>query len=165
MEITGLQMNYLEVCKRKLWLYSNGLTMESNNDRVLEGKILHERSYPQKRKREIDIERSKIDMIDVDYISEIKISSKMEKADRLQMLFYLYQLDQKGVKKKGRIQYPKEKRIEEIELCDENRKYVENSISEINNILARPSPPKIPTLPYCHKCAYYDFCYIAGGED
>ncbi|MGO0807463.1 Dna2/Cas4 domain-containing protein [Clostridioides difficile] len=33
-------MNYYYVCKRKLWLFSKGITMEQNSSRVLSGKIV-----------------------------------------------------------------------------------------------------------------------------
>jgi len=46
----GIKVNYYYVCKRKLWLFSKGITMEQNSDRVLSGKIVHEDAY-QREKR------------------------------------------------------------------------------------------------------------------
>ncbi|MBP7477765.1 MAG: Dna2/Cas4 domain-containing protein [Chitinophagales bacterium] len=36
MIITATHINYFHVCKRKLWMFSNGLNMEHNSDLVRE---------------------------------------------------------------------------------------------------------------------------------
>ena len=46
----GLQVAYYTVCKRKLWLFSHGISMESENENVKLGKLLHEDSYDRKAK-------------------------------------------------------------------------------------------------------------------
>ena len=33
----GVKINYYYICKRKLWLFSKGITMEDNSDRVMCG--------------------------------------------------------------------------------------------------------------------------------
>ena len=48
MKITGTHFNYYQVCKRKLWLFANGITMEHTSDLVYEVKLIHEESYPQR---------------------------------------------------------------------------------------------------------------------
>ncbi|MDD4227554.1 MAG: Dna2/Cas4 domain-containing protein, partial [Mariniphaga sp.] len=45
MHITGTHFNYYLICHRKLWLFANGINMESNSDLVYEGKLIHETSY------------------------------------------------------------------------------------------------------------------------
>ncbi|MCB1160612.1 MAG: Dna2/Cas4 domain-containing protein, partial [Leptospiraceae bacterium] len=45
MKISGTQIHYYFICKRKLWLYVNEITMETNSDIVYEGKLIHENSY------------------------------------------------------------------------------------------------------------------------
>ena len=47
MNITGTHFNYYQICKRKLWLFANGISMEHTSDLVHEGKLIHEESYPQ----------------------------------------------------------------------------------------------------------------------
>lgn len=42
MNVTGTHFNYYQVCKRKLWLFANGITMEHTSDLVYEGKLIHE---------------------------------------------------------------------------------------------------------------------------
>ncbi|KJE26141.1 hypothetical protein LG52_911 [Geobacillus kaustophilus] len=50
---SGVQIHYYKVCKRKLWLFSKGIGMEEEHERVIEGKILHDRAYPRLDEREI----------------------------------------------------------------------------------------------------------------
>ncbi|OEH93024.1 CRISPR-associated protein Cas4 [Bacillus solimangrovi] len=158
--IGGIDLHYLALCKRKLWLYTHNISMENESDRVLEGQVLHENAYKRLDSREVLIDNAfKIDMIDGEYVREVKLSSRMTKADRLQMLYYLYQLNLRGIQKKGLISYTKERRTEEILLGDEEKKEIEQAITEVHGVRNLPSPPSVIKLPYCRKCAYYSFCY------
>lgn len=156
----GIKVNYYFICKRKLWLFDKGITMEEKNDRVLQGKNLHEVAYPRQETREVLIDDIiKVDVMEGDNIKEIKISSKMGLADRMQIAYYLYYLDYLGIKKTGTINYVREKRIEEIKLTDELKKEVEETLIDIKKVISMDKPPKFEKLPYCKKCAYYEFCY------
>jgi CRISPR-associated exonuclease Cas4 len=166
--IGGVDLHYYALCKRKLWLYKHGITMEQESDRVTEGKILHEQSYNRIADREILIDDAfKIDLIDGDYVREIKLSSQMTNADRLQMLFYLYELDKRDIKKKGLISYTKERKTEEILLGEKEKKEVAQSIAGVYEVIENSKPPRLEKLPYCKKCAYYSFCYAleVAGDD
>ena len=91
--ISGLHIQYYHVCKRKLWLHSKNLNMETEHDRVMEGTALHESSYRYLEDKELLIDGDiRIDAVDGEYIREVKISSKMEKSDKWQLLFYLYEI-------------------------------------------------------------------------
>lgn len=160
-KVQGVKVNYYYICKRKLWLYSKGITMEQNSDRVMIGKLVHENSYKRLKKKEVLIDDMlKIDILDNDYVREVKISSKMTKADKMQLMYYLYYLDSLGIKKKGLINYVKEKRQEEIELTDEYKKEIEKALIDIKEISQKRKPPELVKLPYCTKCAYYEFCFV-----
>ncbi|KIP22095.1 MULTISPECIES: CRISPR-associated protein Cas4 [Anoxybacillus] len=164
--VSGVQMQYYKVCKRKLWLFSKGIAMENEHERVIEGKILHERAYPRLEDREILVDDTfKLDALDKEYVREIKISSKMSEADRFQMLYYLYELKKRGITKKGLISYTKERKTEEVELTEKDESVIEKAIKEIYVILQSPFPPRLKKLPYCTKCAYYEFCFALEGDD
>ncbi|GCD82222.1 CRISPR-associated protein Cas4 [Parageobacillus thermoglucosidasius] len=164
--VSGVQMHYYKVCKRKLWLFSRGIAFEEEHDRVVEGKILHERAYPRLDEREILVDNTfKLDALDGEYIREIKISSKMADADRFQMLYYLYELKKRGIIKKGLISYTKERKTEEVVLTENDEKKIEKAIGEIHQVLQLPSPPPLKKLTYCPKCAYYEFCYVLEGDE
>ena len=87
MKITGTHFNYYQVCKRKLWLFANGITMEHTSDLVYEGKLIHEESYPQRSAKyeEVEIDGSKVDYYDTGnkIIHEIKKSDKIERVEIL----------------------------------------------------------------------------------
>lgn len=165
--IGGVEMQYYALCKRKLWLYKHGIAMEQESDRVLEGAVLHEQAYGRIEAREILIDDAfKVDLIDGEYVREVKLSSRMTEADKLQMLFYLYQLDLRGIQKKGLVSYTKERKTEEILLGENEKKEVAKAIAEVYNIIEEMHPPKVSRKPYCKKCAYYTFCYATEvGED
>ncbi|MCD8510973.1 MAG: CRISPR-associated protein Cas4 [Bacillus sp. (in: Bacteria)] len=159
--VGGVDLHYFVLCKRKLWLYKHGIGMESESDRVLEGKLLHDTAYPRLEKREILIDDAfRIDSIDGEYIREVKISSKMTEPDKLQMLFYLYQMELRGVKKKGLISYTKERSTEEVVLGEREKQKVKESIAAAYKIINKSKPPGVIKVPYCKSCAYYGFCYV-----
>ena len=62
--ITGTHFAYYQLCRRKLWLFANGINMEQESDLVYEGKLIHEESYPE---RSSKYEEVAIDGIKVDY--------------------------------------------------------------------------------------------------
>jgi CRISPR-associated exonuclease Cas4 len=164
--IGGLELHYLAICKRKLWLYNRGITMENESDRVLEGQVLHDQAYQRLLNREILIDNAfKIDMIDGEYVREVKLSSKMTKADYLQMLFYLYQLELRGIMKKGLISYTKERKTEEVTLADKERKEIQQAIADVYQVIEQETPPATIHLPYCKSCAYHSFCYAVEVEE
>ena len=124
MNINGIYFNYYQVCKRKLWLFANGINMEHTSDTVYDGKLLHETSYPQRAERYeemlISAEYEGITLIgQIDYfdarnkvIHEIKRSDKVEEAHVRQVKFYLWLLELNGVDgATGILEYPKLRKI------------------------------------------------------
>lgn len=162
----GVHIQYYFVCHRKLWLYSKNLGLEEDHERVQDGKLLHERAYKRAKKKELFVDEGfKIDAIDGEYIREIKLSSKMTKADKYQLLYYLYQLKKRGLERKGLVSYTKEKKTEEIILTEKYEKELKKIEAEIIKIKNLPTPPKLIRKKYCKSCAYYDFCFASEQED
>lgn len=162
---TGLRINYLYICPRKLWLFDRGITMEDRSDRVLMGRLLGRYSYPSEPhdNREILVDNLiNIDIVDGDTIREVKHSNRMQDADRIQILYYLYYLKRLGVEKKGMINYPKMRRKEEVVLTEQSEREVESALQRVREVLEMPVPPSLERKPFCTKCAYYEFCF--GGE-
>lgn len=157
---TGIKINYLYVCERKLWLFDRNITMESRSDKVLMGKLLGEYSYPREEKKEVLIDNLiNIDIVGDDEIREVKYSNRLEDADRIQVLYYLYYLKQLGVEKKGVLNYPKMKKRVDVELTPEAEREVEAALTRVKEILEKDRPPALERKPYCPKCAYYEFCW------
>ncbi|KEI16697.1 CRISPR-associated protein Cas4 [Clostridium haemolyticum] len=162
----GVKVNYYYVCKRKLWLFSKGISLEEENDRVMSGKIIHEDSYNRKKNKEVLIDDIlRLDILDKEYVREVKITSKMPIPDKMQLMYYLFYLKSMGINKKGSINYVKEKKTEEIELTCDMEKEVQYALIDINKITNSDKPPKLKKLPYCTKCAYYQFCFSGEEEE
>ena len=126
-EITGVMIYYYEVCKRKLWYFYNEIQMEQGNEDVLIGKAIDEETY-KRDKKHINIDN----IINIDFIRskgvlhEVKKSNKIEDASILQVKYYLYFLQKRGVYNiKGKIDYPLLKQSIDVELLDEDVKYIE----------------------------------------
>lgn len=161
LKISGIKMDYYFICKRKLWLFDKGISMESENDRVMQGKVVHEESYKKQKSKEVLIDNLiRLDIIDKNYVKEVKISSSMKKADKMQLLYYLYYLKSIGINRKGTLNYVKERVVEEVELTDEDERFIEKVLEEIDMLCKEKYPPKIEKYPYCRKCAYYEYCYV-----
>ncbi|BAL80399.1 CRISPR-associated protein Cas4 [Caldisericum exile] len=160
LKITGLRINYLHVCKRKLWLFDRGIRMEHTSNMVLLGSLLQDYYYQRKERKNILIDNLiQIDIIDNESIREVKYSNKLKEADEAQLLYYLYYLKRLGVSKKGILNYPKIKRREELILTEELEKEVEKDLEEAKKVLSLNKPPKVEKKTFCSKCAYFEFCW------
>jgi len=164
LKTTGIKVNYLYVCERKLWLFDRGIQMEASSDKVLLGKLLGEHSYPREAKKEMLIDNLiNIDIVGDDEIREVKYSNRLAHADRIQLLYYLYFLKQLGIAKTGVINYPKMRKREEVILTDAAGREVEEALMRVQEILWLDKPPHLQKKLYCSRCAYYEFCFAAEG--
>ncbi|PIM77407.1 CRISPR-associated protein Cas4 [Fusobacterium pseudoperiodonticum] len=161
-DITGLMVYYYEVCKRKLWYFTNDIQLEENNSNVILGKLLEENTYTRDEKK-INIDG----VINIDFIRskkilhEIKKSNSIEPASILQIQYYLYYLEKKGlIGLKGVLDYPLLKQTVEVNLSDSDRENLENIIIGIKEILGKESPPILEKKNICKKCAYFDLCFV-----
>ncbi len=166
--ITGTHINYFFVCKRKLWLFANGIQMEHTSDLVGEGKLIHEYAYPQRAEKysEIELDGIKIDYYDAKnkIVHEIKKSNKAEEAHRWQVKYYLFVLEKKGIEGvKGILEYPTLRLREEIELQESDRVYLQTIMPQIETICQQDTMPPRAAKTICRTCSYYDFCW--SGED
>ena len=144
-DITGLMVYYYEVCKRKLWYFVNEIQLEENNSNVILGKLLEENTYTRDEKK-INIDG----VINIDFIRskkvlhEIKKSNSIEPASLLQVQYYLYYLEKKGlIGLKGILDYPLLKQTVEVNLTDKDRENLDNIIIGIKEILRKESPPAL----------------------
>lgn len=58
-DITGTQINYYFVCKRKLWFHTHGMDQESESDLVRNGRFLHENSYKRYGLKNVELDKIK----------------------------------------------------------------------------------------------------------
>jgi len=154
-------VNYYFICRTKLWYFSHYTTMEHTSDAVLLGKLVHEKSYGGT--QGISIGRIAIDFIekgDKMVLHEVKKSKSMEKAHIYQLLYYLYDLNQRGIHATGIINYPLIRRKKVVELNQENQEELETVLEDIQEIVRLDKPPKPEKKKYCRKCSYFEFCWV-----
>ena len=135
----------------------------NQNDSFLEiGRLIHENAYLRERK-EILFDNIKIDLIRKEkgsyIIAEVKKSSKYLLPSKMQLLFYLYKLKNRGINLKGEWLVPREKKRERVELTLEKEEEIKNTIKEIRNIIKEDTPPLPVKIPFCRGCAYNEFCW------
>ena len=164
MRITGTLMNYYFHCKRQCYLFGNRINFEDNSEAVKIGKALHEERALQNAQTEISIENIKLDKISREYLTEMKKSDADPIAAKWQLLLYLKILKDKGIKRKGRLEFVEKnkggKKTEIVELTNEFEQDLEKYTLEIEQLLEQASIPKCLNEPKCKKCAYYEYCYI-----
>ncbi len=168
MLITGTHFNYYLICHRKLWLFANGITMESTSDLVYEGKLLHETSYQRRSEKyqEIEIDGIKIDYYDPKnkVVHEIKKSDKHDDAHVWQVKYYLYVLEQNGVTGvTGILEYPRLHKTDEVLLTSADRLTIADMVINIESIIRSEECPQRLPKSRCKNCSYFDFCW--SGEE
>lgn len=160
--ISGMDIYYYNVCIKKLWYFSNSITMEHTSEEVKIGKMLDENSYKSEFKN-ISIDNN----INIDFIREkkeiheVKKSRSIEEASIWQLKYYIYYLRKRNVEiNKGYIDYPLLKRKVEVELDHKDIEEIEKMIVKIKEIKNRKTIPRIDKMKICGKCSYHDLCYI-----
>lgn len=155
-------VQYYATCIRELWYFANGINQNYEDENILIGKWLQQRSFS-KEKKDVLIDNT----ISIDFIRrgesiivhEIKKSSRLPYAVKAQVLYYLWYLKKKkGVETKGMIVYPKEKKKEEVILNKQDEEYIEQLLEEIPIIIATEKPPQAVEKSFCKNCSYYEFC-------
>jgi CRISPR-associated exonuclease Cas4 len=166
-KITGTLINYYFHCQTQCWLHANRINLEDNSEDVRIGKILHELNEEKGKQTEIAIDNVKIDKLTRDYLVEVKKSDSDPEAVKWQVLLYLYKLKQKGIEKKGKIEYIEKsrsnknsKKTQIVELSEENEQELLEVLEKIDTLIHEPKPPKAVFENKCKRCAYYEYCFI-----
>ena len=160
--VTGTIINYYFICKTKLWLHAHRINLEDNSEDVRIGKVLHE--INENKVQEISLENIKLDKITKEYVVEIKKSDSDIEAAKLQLLYYLYRLKQKGVEKKGRLELFEKnkqgKKIHTVVLDEKEETKLLKILEEIEQLIDLATPPEPIFTNKCKRCAYYEYCFL-----
>ena len=85
----------------------------------------------------------------------------IEEAGIWQIKYYMYYLEEKGVKNiQAEIDYPLLHQTEQIILEQNDKKILKKVIEEIEELYRNDKIPKKIDSKICKKCAYYDLCYV-----
>ena len=163
MKVNGTLINYYFHCKRQCWLHGNRINLEDNSEDVKIGKAIHDIKSEQGKDTEISIDNVKIDKITSQYLTEVKKSDADVEAAKWQLLFYLKVLKDKGVNRKGKLEFiekDKTKNTIYVELNDENLLELIQIVEDVEKLLKNEKIPDVEKLPKCRKCAYYEYCFL-----
>lgn len=163
MKVNGTLINYYFHCKRQCWLHGNRINLEDNSEDVRIGKTIHEIRHEYIKETEISIENVKIDKLSGEYLTEIKKSDADVNAAIWQVLLYLKILYDKGIYRKGRIEFiekNKSKNTIYVELTDEKKAELDRIVADIEILLEQTEIPAVTKMHHCKKCAYYEYCFI-----
>ncbi len=163
MKVNGTLINYYYHCKRQCYLHGNRLNLEDNSEQVKIGRALHDEKN-NKENTEIALENIKLDKMTDEYLTEMKKSDADVEAAKWQLLFYLKILKDKGIIRKGKLEFVEKgkgnSKILYFDLTEEEENKLQNTINEIEKLLDIPNIPEVLNKPKCKKCAYYEYCYI-----
>jgi CRISPR-associated exonuclease Cas4 len=159
--ITGLMVQYYHVCQRELWFASRGLDIDRDAANIRRGTHIDETSYRDKRQSFQINGRIALDILDSGEVMEVKASSSLEAPMRMQLLYYLWYLDQiLDIQRNGVLAYPIERKREDVTLTGENVAAVEETIRGIIEVVEADAPPALEKKPYCDSCLYQDICWL-----
>jgi len=158
--ITGTQINYFFVCKRKLWFFSRQIIMERNSHLIEIGTTIHQMFYSRKQK-EIALNGIKIDFFEKNkmVIHEVKKSETLEIAHIWQLKYYIYRFKQLGIEVSGILNYPISRKTKEISFDEQDNVELQSILKKIKELIRSPTPPTVINAKFCKKCSYYELCY------
>ena len=161
--MNGTLINYYFNCERQCYLHGNRLNLEDNSEEVKVGKAIHE-DRSQKENTEIAIDNIKLDKLTAEYLTEVKKSDADPEAARWQLLYYLKVLKDKGIMRKGRLEFVEKnkstKKTEVVELTEETEQELIKYTEIIEALISSDRIPLVLGKNSCKKCAYYEYCYI-----
>lgn len=164
MNINGTLINYYFHCKRQCYLHANRLNFEDNSELVKIGRAIHDIKSQHSENTEILLDNIKIDKLSKEYLTEIKKSDANVEASKWQLIFYLKILKDKGIYRKGKLEFIEKnktsKKVVYIDLNDNIEKELDTYMEKIKKLLEHDEIPPAINKPKCKKCAYYEYCYI-----
>nr|WP_156779711.1 CRISPR-associated protein Cas4 [Desulforamulus reducens] len=160
--VTGTLIWYYYICQREVWLIGHQITPDQSDSNISLGRYIHENSYDRERK-ELVIGHSKMDVFRVSngelVVGEVKKSSKYSQSARMQLAFYLMELQDRGIKARGELRFPQEKKLEEVVLDENILEELGRASQAITQILSLQRPPEPKKINFCKNCAYAEFCW------
>jgi len=162
MEVNGTLVWYYNICQREVWLMYRNILPDQHDENIDLGRFIHERTY-KRNEKEISFGNVKFDVLlktkDEITIGETKKSSKYADASKWQLLYYLWLLKNAGVKAKGVLLYPEERKRTEVILDSGNESKLLEMCKKIEKICLSTTPAKAKKIPYCKNCAYKEYCF------
>ncbi len=161
-KINGTLIWYYNICVRETWLMLHQICPDQDNEYLELGRLISEESYSNNKKA-INLNNIIFDLVKTKgkniIIGEIKKSSKFKESSMMQLLYYLYNLKQRGINSSGELLFPKEKRKITVELNDKAILKLKSQINDIRKLALLKVPPSAKKNKFCKNCAYKFFCW------
>ncbi len=161
-KVSGTHLWYYTICKRQVWLISRQITPDQEDDNLLLGRYIDRESY-RRLKRSLIVDNNKIDVFFHEeeklVVAEVKKSSKAIESAKMQLSHYLMKLKEKGIEVEGELRFPTEKEKIRIKLDEALEEELRQINQEIQALIASEKAPQPYRIPYCKKCAYFEFCW------
>lgn len=82
-----------------------------------------------------------------------------------QVKYYIYIMGFNGIEGvTGLLEYPKERKTEEVFLSIPDKERIAELLSEIDSIIHSEKCPREIKQAKCKNCSYFDFCYSSEDE-
>jgi CRISPR-associated exonuclease Cas4 len=160
--LTGSAFYNYVICPRKAWLMQYQVDPEHEHDLLAQGRLTGVEHY-RRAEKELALPGIKVDQVrregDELVIGEVKKSSSGLEASVLQLAFYLQRLEEAGVKARGEVLIPKERKKVAVVLDEPTRGKLSEATEEVTELLLTPRPPKAEWIKFCPNCAYAEFCW------
>ena len=100
-----------------------------------------------------------------EYLTEIKKSDADVEAAKWQTLYYLKILKEKGIVRKGKIEFLEKNKTAKktiiVELGEKEETELNRYMGESQKLIEGDEIPSRLDKAQCKKCAYYEYCYIS----
>lgn len=117
--ISGTLVWYYGICRREVWMMARGIESDQDDEYLTLGRLIDQNTYARE-KHQVAFGDSKFDFMQSKdgalVISEVKKSSRAERASTLQLAHYLYELKKEGIEATGVLLFPTEKKRTEVRL-------------------------------------------------
>lgn len=162
LNLTGSAFYNYVICPRKAWLMQYQVDPEREHDLLAQGRLNNVEHY-QRADKELPLPGIKVDQVRREggelVIGEVKKSSSGLEASILQLSFYLHRLEEAGVRARGEVLIPKERKKVPVVLDEATRARLSEATEEITQLLLTTRPPKAEWIKFCPNCAYAEFCW------
>jgi CRISPR-associated exonuclease Cas4 len=163
-ELTGTLLWYWAVCRREAWLMARGVRPDEDHPYLEFGRFLSQRAYSRAGRRELVLPGIRMDLVELGsdgrmVIVEVKKSSRFLAAARLQLLYYLWRLEEYGLYARGELRVPAERKRIPVDLDCVGRRDVERAVADLRVLVQQRLPPAPVRVPFCCRCAYAEFCW------
>ena len=122
MKVNGTLVNYYFHCRRQCYLFGNRMNMEDNSEEVKIGKAIHEERN-NRENTELAIENIRLDKLTGEYLTELKKSDADPVAAKWQLLYYLKVLKEKGIERKGKLEFAEKNKTGKKTVLRIDRRY------------------------------------------